>query len=277
MAGIPSSTTHINTRLLDVNNERLNTLTPLRGYTRKPLVPLEEAVKQLHELVDEVDSRVWTAMNRSKNPSDTLTQDESAAIVLYTMEWDPDHPSLYSVLNETLRFEDRRKLIPWFSYLKLLLTSLFKLPSIPCTIWRGVKGDLSSNYKVGEFYTWWAFSSCTASINVLESDQYLGQSGTCTLFTIECINGKKIKQHSYFAQEDEVLLLPCTYFEIIGHLSRDDGLHIIHVREVPPPHMLLEPPIFISTGKKIMKDLQHMFGMIMQEIKELSLKNDTVT
>ncbi|CAF4883116.1 unnamed protein product, partial [Rotaria sp. Silwood1] len=56
--------THINTRLLDANEERLNALTPLRGYATKHLVSLKEAVVELRGLVDDVDARVWTATNR---------------------------------------------------------------------------------------------------------------------------------------------------------------------------------------------------------------------
>src|SRR5689334_7329557 len=130
MTVIPSPTSYINTRLLDGYKERLNTLTPLRGYAMQPYLSIEDAVKPLHKLVDDINSRVWTATNRCKDLSDILTHDESAAIVLYTIEWDPGHTSLYSVLNETLRLEDRDKLVPWFPYLKLLLSGLFKLPSV---------------------------------------------------------------------------------------------------------------------------------------------------
>ncbi|CAM4930445.1 unnamed protein product, partial [Rotaria socialis] len=234
--------THINSRLLDASEERLNSLTPLRGYAEERLVKLVDAVVSLRKLVHDIDARVWTATKRSENPTDELTPDESAAIILYTIEWDPSHPSLYFVLNGSLRLEDRRKLVPWFSYLKLLLTGLYKLPSIRCTVWRGVRGDLRSHYKLGAEMTWWAFSSCTASISVLESEQYLGTSGTRTLFAIECLNGKDIKRHSYFAQEEEILLLPCTHFKVISHLSSMENLHIIHLREITPPFMLLEPP-----------------------------------
>ncbi|CAF1075722.1 unnamed protein product [Rotaria sp. Silwood1] len=241
---------HINTRLLDAAEERLNALAPLRGYAAEQLVSLQEAVVKLRKLIDDVDSRVWTATNRSENPTDTLSQEESAAIVLYTMEWDPHHPSLYLVLNQTLRLEDRRKLTPWFPYLKLFFTGLFKLPPMRCTVWRGVRGDLRSQYKQDKKVTWWAFSSCTTAINVLQREQYLGMSGPRTLFAIDCLNGKNIKQHSYFAQEEEVLLLPCTHLQVISHLSSMDDLHIIHLREIPPPFVLLEPPSSMSTGKK---------------------------
>ena len=247
-----SKPTHFNARLLDAGAERLNALAPLRGYAAENLVPLKDAAMKLRKLVDDVDSRVWTAVNRCKNPADKLTQDESAAIVLYTIEWDPTHPSLYLVLNQTLRLEDRRKLIPWFPYLKLLLTGLFKLPAIHCTVWRGVIGDMRTYYKKDDTVTWWGFSSCTTAINVLQSSQYLGESGPRTLFAIECLNGKSIKRHSYFTEEEEVLLLPCTHLQVIGHLTSLENLYIIHLREIPPPFMLLEPPSPASlSGKRI--------------------------
>ncbi|CAF3012867.1 unnamed protein product [Rotaria sp. Silwood2] len=244
---------HINTRLLDAAEERLNSLTPLRGYAAEELVSLQEAVVKLRNLVHDVDVRAWTATNRCEHPIDKLNQDESAAIVLYTIEWDPHHPSLYLVLNQTLRLEDRRKLSPWFPYLKLLLTGLFKLPSTRCTVWRGVRGDLRPQYKQSRKVTWWAFSSCTTAIHVLESEQYLGTSGPRTLFAIDCLNGKNIQQHSYYAQEEEILLLPCTHLEVISHLSSMDNLHIIHLREIPPPFVLLEPPNPMSAGQKYLK------------------------
>ena len=37
---------------------------------------------------------------------------------------------LYGTLNQLLRDEDRSKLMPFFSYLKLLLTALERLPNI---------------------------------------------------------------------------------------------------------------------------------------------------
>jgi hypothetical protein len=113
-----------------------------------------------------------------------------------------------------------------------------------------VNGDLRAEYKPGEFCTWWAFSSCTTTINLLTQEQYFGQSNSGTLFAIECLNGKNIKNHSYFANEDEVLLLPCTHFQVIDHFNRRDGLSIIHLREVPSPHLLLELPFEMPESKK---------------------------
>ncbi|CAF5170163.1 unnamed protein product, partial [Rotaria magnacalcarata] len=83
-------------------------------------------------------------------------------------------PSLYILLNESLRAENREQLKPWFSFLKLFLTALYKLPSKNGTVWRGIKGvDLSTKYKTGTKFAWWGVSSCTTNVEVLELNQFL--------------------------------------------------------------------------------------------------------
>jgi hypothetical protein len=129
--------------------------------------------------------------------------------------------------------------------MKLLLTALFKLPSYSKPVWRGVRLDLRKQYEVGKTYTWWGFSSCTGSIAVLESDSFLGQEGKRTIFNIECFNGKKIREHSSYEEEDEILLLPGSQFLVKGHLQpskKDPDLIIIQLVQVEPPHILLEEP-----------------------------------
>ena len=118
--------------------------------------------------------------------------DEAAAIQLYTMEWKPRSQCLYVALNTVLRNENRNALEPWCLYLKLMLTALTQVSSNKMVIWRGVKEDLSDKYEVGNEYVWWAFSSCTEELAVLESEFFLGKSGERTLFNISYDNGKKL-------------------------------------------------------------------------------------
>ena len=118
--------------MLGLSDEPKQTLQPITGYIYEPILPLEEACEPLQSIVPRLQANIWVAKQNSKNPADGLTEDESAAIRLYTMEWDthPDEPrgSLYAHLNRTLKSVDRGKLRPWFRYLKLLLTALAKLP-----------------------------------------------------------------------------------------------------------------------------------------------------
>ncbi|CAF1108312.1 unnamed protein product [Rotaria sp. Silwood1] len=216
-------------------------LQPLEDYQELELVSLEEAIEPIKSLFRNLPRDVWIAKNASKEPANGLSSDESAAIHLYTMEIKTR--SLYSILNEMLRDRDRQKLKPWFPYLKLFMTALFKIQSCSAkVIYRGVKADLHLKFHDGERYIWWAFSSCTLSLKVLQRKMYLGDSGPRTLFNIECLNGKPIKAHSHYKTEDEILLLPGFYFEVVSKVNAGNGLYIIHVREITPPHVLLEPP-----------------------------------
>ncbi|CAF4274500.1 unnamed protein product, partial [Rotaria sordida] len=181
------STSHnenINCRYLSgISDEPKQLLEPISGYAHEPLLSLEEACEPLLNIVSRLPVHIWIAKQNSQNPADGLTQDESAAIHLYTMGWDSSinesSVSLYVHLNQTLKGIDRTKLRPWFRYLKLFLTALAKLPVAPRqTVWRGIRADLSNDYPQDEKITWWAFSSCTTSLKILQSDLYLGTVGT---------------------------------------------------------------------------------------------------
>ncbi len=83
---------------------------------------------------------------------------------------------------------------------------------------------------------------------MLESEKFLGNSGTRTLFNIECESGKEIHQHSYFQQENEILLLPATQFQVIGKINPAPGFYIIHLKETKPQFPLLQPPFNLTTS-----------------------------
>ncbi|CAF1150830.1 unnamed protein product [Rotaria sp. Silwood1] len=229
-------------RLTDVAKEPLQRLAPIHGYEDMPLVSLEKAVVPLISLVPAIQEYTYVAKHSCSDPADDLTQDESAAIMLYSMVWEPLDQCLYVALNAVLRLPDRRHLKPWFFFLKLFLTALFRLPSITHrTVYRGVKLNLHEHYKQGETVIWWGFSSCTTSIKVLEAEQALGKTGPRTIFCIECDSGKDIRKHSYYSTEDEILLPPATQFEVVACLDAAPDLHVIHLKETLPPFPLLQP------------------------------------
>ncbi|CAF1474014.1 unnamed protein product [Adineta ricciae] len=229
-------------RFSDITGEPRRMLLPIQGYERKPMVSLEEAVEPLVQFVPDVKRMAYVAkMKCDSPPADDLTTDESAAIILYSMEWEPQEECLYFVLNATLREENRRKLVPWFLYLKLVLTALSRLPSEQRTVYRGVKCDMRQQYKKGDTIIWWGFSSCTTTMDALENDQFLGSTGTRTFFSIECKSGKDIQQHSQYKTENEILLLPARQFQVVACLNQSGGLYMIQLREIDPPYPLLEP------------------------------------
>jgi hypothetical protein len=224
----------------DFSSEPQKLLMPIKGFENMPLVSLEKALEPLQGILSDIETYVHVSKHRCENPpTDGLTFDESASIMIYTMEWEPRDGCLYVVLNRTLRAENRSQLKPWFLYLKLIITALSKLPSSHCTIYRGIRGNFSDRYNNGRTFVWWGFSSCTNSLSVLENDQFVGKSGTRTIFAIECYSAKDIRKHSYFGNEGELLLLPARQFDVIGSFSPASGLQIIQVKEIEPPFPLI--------------------------------------
>ena len=219
-------------------------ISPILGYADEPLLPLAEACAPLTNFLHDLSFYVQLALSETPiEPPDGLTIDESAAIRLYTIEWDKPHRSLYSMLNFHLKNYDREKLMPYLQYIKLFLTAVVKLPCVPpLTVWRGVTKNLSADFPPGTRVTWWAFSSCTTEMTVLENNMYLGNQGDRTLFSVEVINGRTIKAHSHFVTEDEILLFSGTHMIVQSQLSPATALYIIHLKQVIPATPLLEPP-----------------------------------
>ncbi len=234
-----------NRRFADVAGEPCIMLAPISGYNKYPIVSLEEATKPLVNIVYNISTYVHVVKTRATVPSDGLSVDESAAIALYTMEWEPYTESVYYILNTTLRAEERQNLKPWFLYLKLICTALYRLPSVKLTVYRGINLVSDNDYKKyqgDKELVWWGFSSCSTSRDISEKEQFSGQTGKRILFVIDCIKGKDISKHSYFKKESEVLLLPATTVEFVKYDKPKHGLHVIHLREIESPHVLLEPP-----------------------------------
>ncbi|CAF3365554.1 unnamed protein product [Rotaria sp. Silwood1] len=213
---------------------------PMEGYEKVPLVTLEQAIEPLLSYVSDLKRMVWVVKQRCTNPADSLSPDESASIMLYTMSWPPNKKSFYMILNDVLRHENDVLLKNWFLYLKLFVTALSKIPSERRFLHRGVKKNLSADYSPDSTKVWWAFSSCTSSVKTLESDLFLGKTGTRTLFTIDCYSGKDIYRHSMHSKEDEVLLLAASRFKVLSQLDAGNGLTVIQIKEIDPAYHFSE-------------------------------------
>ena len=240
-------------------------LPAITGYGNMPLVSLEKAVEKLVDILPRIQYRAQKVKQRCQNPADGLTQDESASIMLYTMEWTPPEESLYIVLNNTLRSPAREKLQPWLLYLRLFLGALFRLPPTSCDVYRGANldFDLLKNYTQNKTIIWWGFSSCTLDINILNSEKFLSKSGTRMMFIIHCHSGRDIHKHSYFKSESEVLLLPATQFTVTGCLDQS-GLNIIKLTETDPSKIYLQP----ITSQSILSTPQYQNLVLQEKIDE---------
>ncbi|CAF1459904.1 unnamed protein product [Rotaria sp. Silwood1] len=222
-------------------HESSKTLTSTQDYQKKSTITLEEAVKPIVLFVPNVKDRANEAKLKCKNiVTNNLSIDESASIMLYSMEWKPKEECLRIVLNRALRDENRNVLACWFLYLKLLLTALDRLPSFHGFIYSGIKGDMREYYRKEETFLWWTFGSYTSVMDDLKSKQLLGSTGPLTIIAIQCINGKDIRQYSYFKDINDILLLPGRQFTVVSCHDKTNGHYTIHLREVQSEISFLE-------------------------------------
>jgi hypothetical protein len=240
-----------NLRVTDVVQEIQEEPMKIDDFATKPLVTLEQAVKPLVPILLGIQSIAHTAMGQCTNPADGLTSDESASIRLYSMGAKSASRSFYNVLNTTLRSADSKKYEPWLLFMKLIITALSRLPATgKRVVYRGIKANLSAQYPKGKTIVWSAFSSCTCTMDVLESELFLGKRGARTWFTIECESARDIRKHSYFPSEDELLLLPGTQFQVISSFDHGHGLHVIQLKEIGQSSTFLKYISAISDSVK---------------------------
>jgi hypothetical protein len=77
-----------------------------------------------------------------------LTEDESAAITIYTAN------SVYPSVNRALRTESLEEIRPWLAYLKLFHTGSIKLSTKKRTFCRGEDTNWIDSYSIGSIVTW---------------------------------------------------------------------------------------------------------------------------
>jgi hypothetical protein len=209
---------------IDLKNKRLP---PVTGYWSEKLVSLEEALKPIESCIEELHRSTKAAKKYCTFPSKHgLTHDESAAVYLYTMEGGQN--SFYRVLNKALRSENRPALKPWFPFLKLFDVALKKLPTVNGSVWRGVPDNVIEEFTEGQVMTWWSISSCSQSVNVVQS--FISSGKNSTLFMIEAVNAKDISSYSYYPNEKEVLLGLGTELRVkAGTMKHSGGLNIVHL------------------------------------------------
>ena len=163
-----------------------------------------------------------------------LKTDESAAIYLYTIEWDGNQfGSLYFILNGDLRSGIQSRQRRWFTYLKLLVTALEKLPSVNDDVWRILKKDVSSAYPMNHTFRWSSLTSCSRNVYTA-IEVFSNEKSQNTLFKISVTHGKNISQYSKYPNEEEIILIPDTEFSVIGQSKlkdQADNIPYIHLRQ----------------------------------------------
>ncbi len=162
--------TRTSIRFSDLASSTTENSDRIQGFEKEPLVSLEDAVQPLVDSVPNVQQMVLRVKPICVTPANDLSIDESAAIRLYTLEWNPNDTSFYINLNEKLRSGTKAELKHYFRYLRLFTAALSKLPSTSTnqTVYRGVKRDISDQYPMEKICVCSSFLSCSLSIEIIK-------------------------------------------------------------------------------------------------------------
>jgi len=168
-----------------------------------------------------------------------LSYDEACAITYYTSEAvkilnvNYKDRSPYRVLNRLLAERNSQDLDNWKPFIHFLIKGLNKLPNIETKVYRGINKRVSSDpmnqYKIGSQIVWVAFSSTSKSKDQISNFSDKDQ-GTWMILSIT--EGKNISFFSMFPSEEEILLLPNSYFRV-EYILTDNMKELINVK----PHL----------------------------------------
>ena len=172
-------------------------------------------------------------------PQAKLHDDELFALAAYTYDFNTGakEGQLYYALNQGLRSRDFKSrgavLSVWGGYLYYLMAALEKLPSLKMHVYRGHpdKAAVLRQYKEGRPIQWGAFSSTSRRPELASSftDREKG-----IIFRLKVTTGKDVKDFSFFAaEEEEVLLSPQTRFVVTSepYVNPDDGYWYLDLLE----------------------------------------------
>ena len=206
-------------------------LQPIEDDQHVSLVTLEQAIEPLDALVTGVRQMVDAVKERCEKLTGSLSLDEAASIMLFSMEAEPIEYCFYRMLNKALQNDDPLKLQPWRDYLRLLIHSLSKLPSVGSqTLYLGIADHINNQYSTGMLFTWKQFSFCATSRKNLEG--VFGATGPRTIFRINSCTGKNIRAYSCFPTNDEVLLPAASQFKVIRTEQESTDLCLVLLEEV---------------------------------------------
>lgn len=268
---------HGSRRFIDfIDNPSLK-LPPIKGLQGLPVPSIEAATKPLHTVLKDVDKMLEEVLGDNRLESmDKHERDETAAILLYTLEWCPKEESLYHVLNKTLASKERdQRLQSWLLFLRLFLVGLSKRPLVENTIvYRGVSSLV--DYPGRQEVTWWSLTSTSRERAVAMTFAPGGDNST--LFAMNIRSGREIGDLSKYPSEREVLLPPMTHFHIERRERDSDGLTIVYMNEIDA-RKDSPMPITVSSDKKNLNDndLERVVDeAIAQQCTDLRLSNNGI-
>ncbi len=168
----------------------------------------------------------WILSKTSEQINGPINARELNAIYYYT---DRD----FVKFNEVLRKWETKDLLPEPEILKdiaALMSGLRKLPAVTYKVNRfdQLPVEFLDSLSTGKQFKISSFWSSTK----LSSLEAFDSRTSNVKFIIESKTGRDISSHSLRPEEEEVLFMPKTYFEVISQSTNPEGKRIINLREL---------------------------------------------
>jgi hypothetical protein len=174
----------------------------------------------------------------SARPDFGLSRDEIACIVLYK-----ESRQLYHELNDALRSDDWSENVHLLPILKLLLSSLYKLPLVTKPLlFRGKIGNMT--VRAPQTLTFMQFVSATTELNFRDDRYFSDPQLHYTLLYLRDVPAVDIS--SFRAQEkggDEWLMLPGTSVKVdsVDKAANKTVIAVTFRKSLPQPHDFPHP------------------------------------
>lgn len=219
-------------RSIDMLNEPLIEENPRKVSFNEnsTILNIDKAIEPLREFFPNLQHFLDLIKEKCVQPHDGLTPDESAAIMLYTIDSEPVEQCFQYVLNEILRKKDSKKLQLWIFYLDLFFRGISRLKSISKKIYRSIEFDLTETYPLHRRFTWWSFALCRSSMD--NDDTWKNSTKKRTLFSIDCQSAKDISHHTFYDGEDQILLLDGSQFQVTSSIKITENEQKIDLKEI---------------------------------------------
>ncbi len=167
---------------------------------------------------------------------------EAQSIFVYTASQGfavcPSHGAPFVSYNTALRDAKPGSVGAWSDYSFLLYNALLKLPSVACTVYRGLNiplSDMSHLYWKGGFV--WLRSPTSTTTDKEKTMRQFGQgvgAGAGTFMELRVKNAKEIETFSAVPAERERLIAPNTCFRVLQAWSAADVRLLEGFGKLPP-------------------------------------------
>ena len=167
---------------------------------------------------------------------------EAQSVFVYTASQGfavcPTHGAPFASYNAALRGAHPHAVSAWSDYSFLLYNALLKLPSVACTVYRGLNvplSDLSHLYWRGGFV--WLRSPTSTTTDKDKTMRQFGQgagAGAGTFMELRVKNAKEIEVFSAVPGEQERLIPQNTCFRVLQALSAADVKQLSAFGSLPP-------------------------------------------